>query len=198
MTEATNLRDTIAPKSNQMNADDLIAGPRTITITKVSRGNAEQPVAINFQGDDGKPYYPCKSMRRVMIHAWGDNGNDWVGQSLTLYCDGEVKFGGVKVGGIRISHMTGIHRTMDIALTATRGKRTPYQVKPLEVSKEPPAPTFYPDEKFQSELPRMLAALSAGRTTVEAIVAHCEKTAPLTQAQRLALQPAPQQTEEQF
>lgn len=45
-----NLRDTIQPKSDQLNADDLIAGPINITITSVRRGNAEQPVGIEWEG----------------------------------------------------------------------------------------------------------------------------------------------------
>ena len=69
----TDLAKTIEPKSDQLNADDLIAGPRTIVITAVraNAGSAEQPVSISFEGDDGKPYKPCKSMRRVMVHVWG-------------------------------------------------------------------------------------------------------------------------------
>ena len=39
------LTPTLAPKSNQLNSDDLIAGPRTITITSVVAGNAEQPAS---------------------------------------------------------------------------------------------------------------------------------------------------------
>jgi hypothetical protein len=31
------LSDTIAPKSDQLNADDLIGGPRTITITGIKK-----------------------------------------------------------------------------------------------------------------------------------------------------------------
>lgn len=180
------LRDTIAPKSNQLNADDLIAGPQTIKITAVKRGNAEQPVTIEWEGGAGRPYYPCKSMRRVMIHAWGDNGNAWVGQSVTLYCDPSVKFGGVQVGGIRISHMTGIERTLDIALTATRGKRTPYRVEPLRV-------TYYPDEKFKAELPKMIASLDSGKATAEQIIAFCNKTAPLSKEQIALIVPTPKQ-----
>ena len=71
MTDATNLRDTIAPKSDRVNADDFLAGPETVTITAVKRGDADTPVAIHIEGR--KPYYPCKSMRRVLISAWGDN-----------------------------------------------------------------------------------------------------------------------------
>lgn len=124
---------TVAPKSNQLNADDLIAGPMTIIITKVSpSGSVEQPVAVSFEGDDGKPYLPCKSMRRVMISAWGVNATEYVGRAMTLYRDPKVLWGGMEVGGIRISHMTHIDREMVMALTATQKKRVPYTVKPLK------------------------------------------------------------------
>jgi hypothetical protein len=43
-----NLENTIIPKSDQLNADDLIGGPRTITITGVKAGTPEQPVTINL------------------------------------------------------------------------------------------------------------------------------------------------------
>jgi hypothetical protein len=134
----TDLAKTIAPKSDQLNADDLIAGPITITITGV-RGNddADQPVSVGFDGDGGKPYKPCKSMRRVMVHCWGPDGKAYAGRRMTLYRDEKVMFGGIQVGGIRISHMSHIERDMTMALTATRAKRTPYTVKPLPAASKP-------------------------------------------------------------
>ena len=133
------LTPTLAPKSNQLNADDLIAGPRTIQITKVSAGNAEQPVAVYFDGDNGKPWYPCKSMRRVMVAAWGTDGASYVGRLLTLFRDPEVMYGGIKVGGIRISHMSHIDTALSLALTVTRQKRAPFVVKPLAMPAPAPA-----------------------------------------------------------
>ena len=66
------LLPTVIPKSDQINADDLIGGPLTIKVTKVSlTEEKDQPFAINFEGDGRKPYKPCKSMRRVMIRIWG-------------------------------------------------------------------------------------------------------------------------------
>ena len=52
------IADTLAPKSDQLTADDLIAGPRTITITRVTgnEGNADQPVNIFYEGDGGNPF----------------------------------------------------------------------------------------------------------------------------------------------
>ena len=129
----TDLSTTIDPKSNQMNADDLIGGPKTIIITRVSanQSSTEQPIAISYQGDGGKPYYPCKSMRRVLVSVWGKDGASYVGRSLTLYRDPTVTWGGLAVGGIRISHMSGMDADMTMALTATKQSRKPYTVKRL-------------------------------------------------------------------
>lgn len=130
----------VIPKSDQMNADDLISGPRTITITKVvGTNNAEQPVAVFFEGDNGKPYKPGKSMRRVMIAAWGIQTQEYVGRSMTLYCDPTVIFGGMQVGGIRISHMSDIDRDLTLLLTTTKSKRKPFEVKRLVVAAPKPS-----------------------------------------------------------
>lgn len=78
-------------------------------------------------------------MRRVMIAAWGDDGREWIGRSMKLYCDPTVKFGGVKVGGIRISHMSGIDTKLSVMLTTTRSKRSEYTVEPLQQPTPMPA-----------------------------------------------------------
>ncbi|HEV7352550.1 MAG TPA: hypothetical protein VGN74_05415 [Brevundimonas sp.] len=138
----TDMTAVIVPKSDQMNADDLIPGPRTITITRVDvRPGSEQPVSIFFEEDNGKPWKPCKSMARVLVHAWGPDAKAYEGRAVTLYRDPSVKWGGMQVGGIRISHMSHIDRDMVIALTETKGKRAPFQVRVLrEASRPAPAP----------------------------------------------------------
>jgi len=126
------MASAIIPKSDQLNADDLLAGPITIKITGVTvKGGQEQPVSIHFEGDDGKPYKSCKSMNRVLVTAWGPDSSKYVGRSLTLYCDPKVKWGGMEVGGIRISHMSDIDSPLTLALTVTRANKKPYTVKPL-------------------------------------------------------------------
>jgi hypothetical protein len=126
------MTQVIVPKSDQINADDLIGGPRTITIREVHiKGGQEQPVSIYFEGSD-KAYRPCKSMCRVLVAVWGPDANQYVGRSLTLYRDPAVKWGGMEVGGIRISHMTDMpNGAMTLALTATKGSRKPFVVKPM-------------------------------------------------------------------
>lgn len=134
-----NIADTIEPKSDQLNADDLISGPRTITITRVKVEAGEQPVSVYYDGDNGKPYKPGKSMRRVFVRLYGNDSANYIGKRITLYRDDSIAFGGVAVGGIRISHASGIEDTVTIALTATRGKRKPYTVKPLVEEDHTPA-----------------------------------------------------------
>ncbi len=147
----------IVPKSDQINADDLIGGPVTITIREVQiKGGQEQPVSMYFHGSD-KAYRPCKSMSRVMVAAWGADANLYKGRSLTLYRDPTVKWGGMDVGGIRISHMTDIESTMTMALTATKGSRKPFVVKPLVA----PKPTAKPD-KIGDGVKALLARIADG------------------------------------
>jgi hypothetical protein len=131
------ITETLAAKSNQLCTDDLIAGPLTILITNVSAGTADQPVAISFQGDQGKPWYPCKSMRRVLVAAWGADASSYAGRRITLFRDPEVSYGGIKVGGIRISHLSDLDSPLSIALTVTRQKRSPYKVQPLKAEPAP-------------------------------------------------------------
>lgn len=56
-----------------------------------------------------------------------------VGQSLTLFCDPSVTWGNQAVGGIRISHMSGITKAFSMMLTVTRGRKSEYVVQPLSV-----------------------------------------------------------------
>lgn len=126
------LTETLAPKSDQLNADDLISGPRTFTISGVKMPGGDQPVSIYLaEFPEGRPFKPSKSMRRVMAMAWGTEGSVYAGRRLTLYRDPEIRFGKDKVGGVRISHMSHIDKPMTFSLTVTRGKRAPYKVDPL-------------------------------------------------------------------
>lgn len=159
MSDVSNLRDTIIPKSDQLNAEQLLAGPITVTVTAVRRSDGEQPVMINYADDNGRPYKPCKSMRKVLIFAWGDDGRDWVGKSMTLYNNPDVKFGGVKVGGIRISHLSHIERDIALSLTATKGKKEAYVIKRLETPAPAPAPASAPATADDGWLAEHLDAL---------------------------------------
>jgi hypothetical protein len=131
------LRDTITPNSNQLNADDLISGPKTIRIRDVKATDSDaQPVSIYFDSDDNKPYKPSKGMRRVLVALWGANAKDYIGRYLTLYRDDKVKFGGIEVGGIRISHASHINEPTRVLETVGRGKRRPITIEVLKTPKK--------------------------------------------------------------
>lgn len=127
----------IQPKSDQMNSDDLVSGPKTIRITGVDIRSGEQPISVHFEGDNGKPWKPCKTTARLMVAAWGPDASQYKGRSLTLYRDPTVKWAGLEVGGIRISHMSHIDNDMIYAATVTKGKRAPIKVKPLKAETVP-------------------------------------------------------------
>ncbi len=124
------LSDTIAPTSDQLDAVDLLGGPRTFTIEKVSAGNAEQPVNIKL-AEFPRVWRPGKSMRRVLVACWGPDAATYVGRRVTLFCDTTVRFGGQEVGGTRISHLSHIEKPQKVALLVTRGKSAMYVVQPL-------------------------------------------------------------------
>jgi hypothetical protein len=124
---------TIVPNSEQVNAEDLIGGPVTVTITGVGKGTADQPVFISLAEFPGRTFRPAKSMRRVLVAAWGSDSSTYVGRRLTIFNDPTVKWAGQEVGGVRISHMSDLDKPLTVALTVTRGRRAPFTVQPLTV-----------------------------------------------------------------
>lgn len=124
------LSESIVPRSDQVNADDLIAGPITYTIREVRKGAAEQPFDFLLVETD-RAYRPSKTMRRVIVAAWGPEASAYSGRRLTLYREPSIKFGGATVGGIRISHMSHIDKRLELMLQTTRGKREKFIVDPL-------------------------------------------------------------------
>lgn len=119
------------PNSDQQNFDDYVAGPKTVTISEVKAGTPDQPVEVHLAEFPGRPFKPSKSMRRVLVAAWGPEASAYKGRKMTLFGDPTVKFGGQKVGGIRISHLSHIVGPLTVALTVTRGKRSPFVVQPI-------------------------------------------------------------------
>lgn len=118
---------TIVAKSDQLNGDDLVSGPITVEITGVRMMTDGQPVAVSISGGH-QPWKPCKTMRRVLVHAWGADAAKWIGRWLTLYREGSVRFGGDAVGGIRISSMSHIPKRIEISLAETKGKKSRHVV----------------------------------------------------------------------
>lgn len=180
MSDISSLRDTIIPKADQINFDDVQVAPVTVKVVNVRRGDKESPVFIDIEGYDGRAFKPCKTVRRLIINAWGDDGRAWIGRSMTLYGDPTVVYGGVKVGGIRVSHMSDLENDMTVSLTATRGKRVAHTVKKLVTS-------VYSEDKFQANIGAWLAAIAAGKATADQIIQKVEQTGSLTEAQKQSI-----------
>jgi len=129
----------ITPKSDRTNADDFFGGPATVKITGVELTVEDGRDCAKVHLEGRKPWFPCRSMARVLVDAWGPDGEVYAGRKLILYRDPTVKFGGAALGGIRISHMSHISMPRSISLTITRGKKSMYNVEPLvEEKKAPP------------------------------------------------------------
>lgn len=120
----------IEAKSDQLNADDLIGGPRTVTVASVSANDGDQPVNIWLENEP-RAFRPCKTIRRVMVAMWGADASQYVGRSMTIYRDPSVQFGGMQVGGIRISHMSHIDGARDVVVMKSKGKKAAMKILPL-------------------------------------------------------------------
>lgn len=179
--QAVDIRKTVEPRSDQLNFDDLIDSTKDITVTDVRLMKSEdQPVAVHYEGDDGRPFKPCKSMRRVLIALWGSKADEWRGRSMRLYGDPSVKFGGAAVGGIRISHMTDVDGEKSLMLTVTRARRAEYKVKPMDRPKREPLA----DEVFDEKLPAIKDWVESGKGTPEQAITRLQQYGELNKEQR--------------
>lgn len=167
----------VAPKTDQLNADDFIGkAPVTIRITGAKdTGNKEQPLAISYEGDNGKPWKPNLAMRRVLIQIWGDEvcaeaEKHFQGRAVTLYRDPDVKFGGIAVGGVRISHASNITQETKCTMTISKGKRVEFIVKPLKIEQAAPAVVPLSGDEFV-----MLQTDIRACATMEELAAAFEK-----------------------
>lgn len=127
----------LAPKSDQINAMDLIGQDMTVTISgvKVTPGT-EQPVSISIQGSP-KVWRPCKTTGRILMAAWGADTSKFVGRSVQLYHDPKVKWGGMEVGGIRIRAMS--HIDQDLRIVAAESKQVRKQITVARLASQQPA-----------------------------------------------------------
>jgi hypothetical protein len=176
------LSDTIEAKSDQLNADDLAGSTKTIVITGVVRYSekGEQCFYLDYQGGTGRPFKPCKSVRRVIMCGWGKDGSKWIGRSMTLYCDASVIYAGKEVGGIRVSHMSDIPKRITIKLTEKRGSKKEVFVEILEPTDKP----AWPDDAFAAKFESISGAILAGKVTHEQAITKLEQNAMLSDTQK--------------
>lgn len=175
------LADTIIPKSDQLNADDLIAGPRDIVVRGVKKpGTPEQPVSIYFEGDNGKPWKPCKGMRRLLVQIWGRDGELYTGRSLRLVRDPTVTWAGAAIGGIRVaaaSHLKDDEVTIPVTTSKTSRKLVTVarmvpqaQTRAPEPTPEPAAPSEPPVAASGDDGAALEAAMRAAADQARLVV----------------------------
>lgn len=138
--------DTTAPKSTQLNAIDLIDGPRVVTIEGVEVVGGQQPVRVHLREYPGRPYYPNKGMRRFLVALWGKKSVEYAGRRLELWRNPDVLWQGKPTGGIQISAASHIDGDKELPLTISQSKRDTVKVRAL-----PNAPTHPPIPAFQTE-----------------------------------------------
>lgn len=178
-----NMRATIVPKSDQLNADDLVNTEITITVTNVSIVGGDQPVVVNYQNDNGRPYKPNKTMRKVMVALWGEDENSYIGRSMTLFTEPSVTWAGKAVGGLEIKAMSHIEKTATLNLTATRGKKRTIKIAKLAPAEKP----LYGDDRFNTEFKAMSIEIENGNMTAQQIIELCEQAGALTEQQKSKL-----------
>jgi hypothetical protein len=123
---------SIEARSDQINAADLVSGPRTYTIEKVVKGVATGPFDFHLVESPGKVYRPNLGMRRVIVEGWGPETSTYVGRRLTLFNEPTVVWAGAEIGGIRISAMSHLDKPLKTALAISQKKKVPYIVQPLD------------------------------------------------------------------
>lgn len=136
--DVLDLSGTIKAKSDQLNADDLVAGPLMIQVEGVTLTNdPKQPVHIHYVGCEGKPFKPCLTVRRILIALWGLDGNQWAGKWMNLYIDQSVSFGNQKnIGGIRVDGMSHISSAATISLSVRRGMKQQFVIQPINLNNQ--------------------------------------------------------------
>ena len=176
---------TLEPDSDQLDAVELLAGPRIFSIDRVDKGNAEQPVNIHF-ADFPRPWRPGKSMRRVLVACWGPDASKYVGRQVELFCDTDVVYGGKAVGGTRVSRLSHIDQPKKIPLLIARGKSAIFMVSPL-----PDSPALTPADHLASLRAEWKSADPERRKVIEAEVDALTSSADKPDAEPAAENAAP-------
>jgi hypothetical protein len=152
----TDISETLAPKSEQLDNIELADGPRDFTVERVVvKHGAEQPVSVYF-AEFPRPWRPGVTMRRVLGGCWTNDSSTWPGKRVRLFRDPDVTYGRDKPGGTRISHLSHIPGPMDVPVLLSQGRMGTYHVDPL--------PSAAPAKDWDAVL-----ATAAGITDLDAL-----------------------------
>ena len=130
------MRITAEPRSDQINYEDFLAGPKVYTIGGVRVGTAEQKYDIQLQ-EEQRVWRPPLTVLRTLIACWGDDAAVWQGRQAELYGDPSIRFGKDAVGGIRIKALSHLDEPKTVTVTVARGKRQKITIQPLPAQEAP-------------------------------------------------------------
>jgi len=182
MYKMLDMSDVILAKSDQLNAEDLIASPMILNVTGVKKINSDtQPVFIDYEGGEGRPYKPCKGMVKALSALWSLDGHEWIGKSIRVYMEPSAVYAGKETGGIRINGLSHIDSDKKVTVSESRFKKVTYLIEKLDIEQKQRA--AWPDDKFNPQFDKMKTAIETGKSTVDSIVTFLQKTADLTQSQ---------------
>jgi hypothetical protein len=133
------LKITAEPRSDQINYEDFLSGPKVYTIGGVRAGTAEQKYDIQLQ-EEQRVWRPPLTVLRTLIACWGDDATAWHGRQVELFGDPSIRFGKEAVGGIRIKALSHLDEPKTVSVTVARGKRQKITVQPLQVQQQPTQP----------------------------------------------------------
>lgn len=123
------ISDTLLANSNQLNAADIMGGDVTVQIISAHRHvDEKQPFSLRVTGGF-KPWYPCKTVRRILAEVWGADASKYVGRWVRLYREPTVVYAGEEVGGIRVNGLSDIPGNVKISLKERKvGKPSVYHI----------------------------------------------------------------------
>lgn len=113
-------------------------GPQTFTVTgvtEVTMDGEKQRHAVTLAETAGKTWVPAFTVLKALAQVWSMEKENWVGQKLTLYRDPSVKIGRETVGGIRVSHVTGITEPRTVNVKGALNRTVTYKFSPLQAEK---------------------------------------------------------------
>ncbi|MGC5028182.1 hypothetical protein ACLQ3K_25835 [Tsukamurella sp. DT100] len=148
----------IAVKKNtdQLNYEDFLGGKTMVaTITGIKVGTKEAQYDISIS-EDSRVWRPPATLLKIMEAIWGEESDNWIGQRVQLFGDPNVMMAGKKVGGIRLSHVSGISETSRLLLSTTRGNKAVFVVEPL--ADLPPAPSTLTDTEVDAQIENIARA----------------------------------------
>lgn len=182
MSEQISARSFIQIKTDRLNYEHFLYGPRTFIIAKWGKRKEQgaDKLCLVMDGEESTPFMPCQGMIKCLISedGWGDDLNSWIGKSITLFGDSSVKFGKQEIGGVRISHISGISKPYETKISERRGVRIDYEIKQLPQ---------YPVEDFDKNVDAWLSAINAGKLKISALVNKISAKGALTNEQYMIL-----------